>query len=153
MGMIRRWRLLLVAVLVVAALPLVAACGSDQPTDAAETITASLLIEPDAADPRWYRDIEVAKGTDGYELLEVATDGQLVSEWFPEFRSHFVKEVLGIPPEGSAFWGVFVWNESSEAWEPLPVGADLFSVKQGHVMGWALVEFDPDALQVPVNRP
>ena len=98
-------------------------------------------------------DVEVPKGTDGYEFLEAAVDGELEADWFPEFRSHFVKSIMGIDPQGAEFWGVFVWNEGSESWEPLPVGVDLFSVKQGHVMGWALVEFDPASPQVPVNTP
>ena len=148
------WAVLLVAVV------LAVACGSDKPTPvpgatptATPFVTASLLIEPNADDARWLRDIVVPKGTDGYELLEAATSGELVSEWFPQFRAHFVTEILGIAPEGDAFWSVFVWNDGTPGWEPLPVGADLFSVKDGHIMGWALVEFDPDSSQLPVSLP
>ena len=128
------------------------ACGA---SDTAEVVTvrASVLVEPAAADARWFRDVEVPKGTDGYELLEAATEGALDADWFPEFRAHFVKEILGVAPEGAQFWGVFLWNESTSAWEPLPFGADLLSVKEGHVMGWALVEFDPDDPQLPVSVP
>ena len=79
--------------------------------------------------------------------------GNLEADWFPEFRSHFVKAIGGTAPEGAEFWGVFLWNEHSAGWEPLPVGADLLSVKDGHVIGWALVEFDPDQPQLPVSLP
>jgi hypothetical protein len=147
-------RILIVALIVGSTLA--AACATDpKPTVAATipAITASLLIEPNADDPRWVRDLAVDKGIDGYELLEAATDGNLVSEWYPEYRSHLVSEILGIAPEGAAFWGVFVWNEGTAGWEPLPVGADLYSVKDGHTMAWALVEFDPDSPQLPVNLP
>lgn len=151
------------ALLLLAALLLFAGfavrCGSPAPTvTLAPTATptliqASLLIEADESAPTWHRDIEAPKGVDGYELLETAVDGDLEADWFPEFRAHFVKAILGVAPEGAEFWGVFLWNEGNEAWEPLPVGADLFSVKDGHVMAWALVEYDADAPQLPVNTP
>lgn len=70
--------------------------------------------------------------------------------WFPEFRAYFVNEILGVAPERAQFWSVSLWNESISAWEPLPLGADLLSVKDGHVMG---VEFDPDNPQLPVSVP
>jgi hypothetical protein len=145
-------RLFLPALALVGVL-LLAACGDDKTSVPVPPITASILIEPNADDPRWLRDVVVAKGTDGYELLEAAVDGEMAAEWYPEFRSHFVTEIQGIAAEGSAFWGVFLWNEGTEGWEPLPIGADLFSVKQGHAMGWALVEFDQDNPQVPVSTP
>ena len=133
---------------------LLAACGSDSATAVSSpAINASVLVEATADDPQWFRDVAVDKGTDGYELLLAATGGDIEAEWFAEFRSHFVKEILGVAPEGNAFWGIFVWNENTPGWEPLPVGADLFSVKEGHVMGWALVEFDPDSPQLPVALP
>ncbi len=119
----------------------------------APPITVSVLVEPSSGGARWFRDVEVPKGTDGYELLEAVTDGELEAEWFPEFRSHFVSGILGVAPEGAQFWGVFVWNETNAGWEPLPVGADLYSVKDGHVMGWALIEFDADMPQLPVSTP
>jgi hypothetical protein len=111
------------------------------------------LVEPNAGESTWFRDVSVPKGTDGYELLEAAVEGELVSEWYAEFRAHFVTSVLGNEPEGSEFWAVFVWDEGTSAWSPLPVGADLYSVKQGHIMGWALVEYDPDSPQVPTGTP
>ncbi len=141
------------ALLLLAALAVAAGCGSSPPETAPALIEASVLIEADAAAPDWRRDVEAPKGVDGYELLDLAVDGDLDAEWFPEFRAHFVKEILGVAPEGSEFWGVFLWNEGNGAWEPLPVGADLFSVKDGHVMAWALVEYDAENPQLPSSAP
>jgi hypothetical protein len=147
----RKLPLLLLTLL--ASLSLVAvACGSEQDLTA-PPITASVLVESEAGEGTWFRDVSVPKGTDGYELLGAAVDGDLEAEWYAEFRSHFVGSVLGSKPVGSEFWGVFVWNEGRAAWEPLPVGADLYSVKEGHIMGWALVEYDPDSPQVPTSTP
>ena len=144
-----RWLLAALGLLAASVAP---ACGASDIAEAV-TVRASVLVEPAAADARWFRDVEMPKGTDGYELLEAATEGALDATWYPEFRAHFVNEILGVAPEGSQFWGVFLWNESMGAWEPLPFGADLLSVKDGHVMGWALIEFDPDNPQLPVSVP
>ena len=130
---------------------LAAACGSDAP--AVGNITASLLVEDGAGSARWFRDLKVPEGTDGYELLEAAVEGELEATWSAEFQSHFVTRILGDSPEGSAFWGVFVRNDGRSAWEPLPVGADHFNVEEGRVMGWALIEYDPDNPQLPVSVP
>ena len=113
----------------------------------------SLLVEGGAGGARWFRDLKVPDGTDGYELLEAAVEGELEATWSAEFQSHFVTRILGDSPEGNAFWGVFVWNDGRSAWEPLPVGADHFNVEEGRVMGWALIEYDPDNPQLPVSVP
>jgi len=118
-----------------------------------QSIRASVLVEADPAQPHWVRSFEIPKGTDGYELLQAAVEGDLEADWFPELRSYFVKSIRGIEPQGAEFWGVFLWSDSTGAWEPLPVGAGLFSVKHGHVMAWALVEFDPSSPQVPLTKP
>lgn len=128
------------------------ACGG-VPLDTASVITASVLVEPSAGEAHWYRDMEIPSGTDGYELLAAATGGQVEADYFPEFRSHFVKTVLGIAPEGQQSWAAFLWNEHSGSWEPLPYGADWLSVKEGHIMGWALVEYSPDTPQLPTSQP
>lgn len=117
-------------------------------------ITAQVLIEPDPGSPRWFHNLRVPKGTDGYELLVEATGGSVEADWFPQFRSHFVKRVLGVAPRSDQFWSVFVWDEPTGAWQPLAVGADLFAVKDGHVMAWALVPVNasgPGAL--PTAKP
>jgi hypothetical protein len=128
------------------------ACGSEQDLTT-PPITASLLVEQSEGIETWFREVSVPKGTDGYELLAAAVDGDLDAEWHAQYRSHFVSSILGVEAVGSQFWGVFVWGEDTKAWGPLPVGADLFSVKQGHIMAWALVEYDSDSAQVPTSSP
>ena len=132
------------------------ACGEDAPAAPQELITATVLIEAGPASTEWF-ELTVDKGVDGYELLNAATSGNIESEWYPAFRSHFVQSIQGVTPEGAEFWGVFLWSETANdgagAWEPLPIGADLFSVKDGHIMGWALVEYNPDVPQFPHSQP
>ncbi len=140
---------LLVPVLLVLSVLVAPACGGD--TETVE-IQASVVIEtPEQA--VWTRDVTVPKGTDGYELLEAAVEGDLEADWFPAYRSHFVTSIRGRSGDGSSYWLVFVWDENSEAWQPLPIGADLFSVKDGHVMAWALIDTSLGADQVPQARP
>lgn len=40
------------------------ACGANDTAEVG-TIRASVLVEPAVADARWFRDVEVPKGTDG----------------------------------------------------------------------------------------
>ena len=149
MGGPLRWRWLLALALLTA---LAVACNSS-PAAASPSINASVLVEASGSDAQWFRDLSVPAGTDGYELLETAVDGDLEAQWFPEYRSHFVNTILGKAPQGQQFWAVFLWNDSTNAWEPLPFGADLLSVKDGLVVGWALVEYDPDSPQLPTSVP
>lgn len=121
-------------------------------TQATKLIQASILIEASNS-YEWIEKVTIPKGTDGYELLEIAVNDELVSEWYPEFRSHFVKQIKGISPKNGQFWSVFLWNESSLKWEPLTVGADLFSVKDGHTMAWSLIKYDPVNPQKPKQLP
>ena len=121
----------------------------DQPT---ENIQASILIEsPESFE--WINQVTIPKGTDGYELLKAAVNDELVSVWYPEYRSHFVNQIKGIATNEGQFWSVFLWNENSLKWEPLNVGADLFSVKSGHIMAWSLVKYDPANPQTPKQLP
>ncbi|MCE2470003.1 MAG: hypothetical protein J4F32_05765 [Dehalococcoidia bacterium] len=142
-------RLALPLLLLAAALAVGACSPDDEP---AQSISASLLVEQ-RGEARWFRDVEVPKGTDGYEFLELATDGEVESDWYPEYRSHFVNAILGTPSESPYFWLTFIWNETSAAWEPLPIGADLFSVKEGHVLAWALLDTSASAQQTPATLP
>ena len=145
-----RGSVLLAPLLLLATALAIGACSSgDGP---AQSISASLLVE-ERGEARWFRDVEVPKGTDGYEFLELATDGQVESEWYPQYRSHLVNAILGTPSESPYFWLTFVWNENSGAWEPLPVGADLFSVKEGHVLAWALLDTSAEEPQSPATLP
>ena len=145
-------RAALLSLLLTMAVAGLSACSSEEPATPA-VITVSLLVEASPGDAAWFRDVEVPQGTDGYELLEMATGGELEADWFPAFRAHFVTSILGVASVSPEFWLTFVWDESSAAWQPLPVGADLFSVKEGHVLGWALVDTSAGDNQVPASQP
>ena len=111
-------------------------CGDGDDASQAGTIKVSMLIQVDENNARWFRDVEVPKGTDGYELTEKVTEGDLKSTYYASFRSHFVEGLLGTDNSGSKYWIASVWSESQSNWEPLPVGADLYSLKEGHVLAW-----------------
>lgn len=149
-------RLTLLTVLALLSLGALAACGSTAAVPEGtepQTITASVLVEASADEPQWLRDVEVEAGADGYELLEAAVDGELVADWYAEYQSHFVQEILGTAPEGDLFWGFFLWNDQTGGWEPVPTGADGFSVEDGHIVGWAIVAYDPDGGNLPQALP
>ena len=127
-------------------------CNTTEDDQSTETIQASILIEsPESYE--WINQVTIPKGTNGYGLLRTAVNDEIVSVWYPEYRSHFVNQIKGIVPSEKQFWSVFLWNESKIKWEPLTVGADLFSVKNGQTMAWALVEYDPNNPQLPNQNP
>lgn len=151
-----RWQALLLSVLVLA---LVGGCAQapaatpeTSPTPI-PTIRASLLVQVSESDSRWLRDVEVPKGVDAYEFTELATQGDLRSTWYPAFRAHFVEVILGVENQGSSFWLIFLWDEGEEKWNPLPVGADLFSVKEGHVLAWAYTDTSQSPGSLPIATP
>ena len=111
-------------------------CGDGDDASQTETIRVSMLIQVDENDARWFRDVEVPKGTDGYELTEKVTEGDLKSTYYSSFRSHLVEGLLGTDNSDSKYWIIYGWSESQSKWEPLPVGADLYSLKDGHVLAW-----------------
>ena len=117
------------------------------------TIQVSLLIHVSEDDIRWFRDFEVLKGTNAYELTEQATEGELESTYYASFFSHWVESILGVPNESPNYWLIFQWNASAEQWEPLPVGADLFSLKDGHVLAWSYTDTSLDPQPVPSVNP
>ena len=117
------------------------------------TIQVSLLIEVSEDDVRWFRDVEVSKGTNAYELTEQVAEGDLESTYYAAFFSHFVESLLGVASEGSNYWLTFLWNGSQAQWEPLPVGADLFSLKDGHVLAWSYTDTSVEPSQLPSVTP
>ncbi len=149
-----------------AALPLMtlgmlalAAC-SQTATPAAEstpapipTLRVSLLVQVSEDDIRWFRDVEVPKGTDAYELTELVTEGNLDATYYPLFRSHFINGLLGVEGKDPKYWLLFVWDEGQAQWAPLPVGADLYSLKEGHVLAWAYTDTSLGPEQVPSASP
>ncbi|MDA1036367.1 MAG: hypothetical protein O3B65_05740 [Chloroflexi bacterium] len=131
---------------------LIAACGNAGGS-LGESVTGRVLVEADASDARWFDDVSLPEGGNGYELLEAAVEGDLEATFSSEFGSHFVSSILGTKPEGNAFWGLFVWNADVAGWEPSMVGADQITIEDGYVMGWAIIEFDPDNPQLPTSLP
>ena len=117
------------------------------------TIRVSLLIHFSESDVRWFRDVEVAKGTNAYELTEQVTEGEMESSYYASFFAHFVEEIMGVANEGSTYWAIFLWNEPQSLWELLPVGADLFSLKDGHVLAWAYTDSSAEPKQTPSVTP
>ena len=143
-----RWLSTLLLSAMVMASAIVAGCGAvdvevGEATPTATAIPAirvSLLIHVSEDDVRWFRDFEVAKGTNAYELTEHVTEGNLESTYYASFFSHFVESLVGVSNDGPNYWLMFQWNAPAEQWEPLPVGADLFSLKDGHVLAWSYTD-------------
>ena len=117
------------------------------------TFQVSLLIQLSTDEARWFKDVEVPKGTNGYGLTELATEGDLEAKWYAEYRTHFVEAILGVKSQDPNYWLIYQWNDSQAKWEPLPVGADLFSLKDGHVLAWAYVDTSKKPAPVPSFTP
>ncbi|GEM_PF-1918485 len=101
-----------------------------------ETIKVSLLVQVSETDTRWFRNVELPKGTDAWNLTEAATEGQVEAKYYALYRAHFVDAIFGIKGADPKYWLLYVWSEADNKWEPLPVGADLYSLKDGHVLAW-----------------
>ena len=138
------------ALVVVLALFALAACGEDDAAGEAPPIQVSMLVQVSEDDARWFRDVEVAHGANAYELTEQVTGGEVEDTWYPAFRTHFVDSLMGVENENPNYWLIYVWNESQDAWEPLPVGADLYSLKDGHIMAWSYTDTSLDTKLLPV---
>ncbi|MBI4298831.1 MAG: hypothetical protein HY666_03635 [Chloroflexi bacterium] len=117
------------------------------------TIKVTMLVQVNEKDLRWYRDVAVPKGTNAYELTERITEGNLKAQWYPAFRSHFVQGILGVEGKAPFFWLIFLWDESEQKWEPLPVGSDLFSLHDGHALAWAYTDTSQKPKPLPVGKP
>ena len=124
--------------------------GSDTPGD---SVTARLLIESNKSEVRWIDGVPLPVGGNAYELLKTAVGGDLEATFSAEFGSHFVTKILDAEPKGDAFWGLFIWNSDVDRWEPSMVGADMLTVKDRQIIGWAIVEFNSDIPQLPTSRP
>lgn len=112
------------------------ACGAKEKAAEPTTIKVSMLIQSSAQDAKWFRNVEVKKGTDAYELTEVVTQGNLKATYSALYRSHFVEAILGVENKNPKFWLIYAWSEPQKKWEPMPVGADLYSLKDGHILAW-----------------
>ncbi len=112
------------------------ACTTKEKAAEPTTIKVSMLVQSSEKDARWFRDVEVTKGTNAYELTEKVTQGNLKATYSAPYRSHFVDAILGVVNKNPKFWLIYDWSEPQKKWEPLPVGADLYSLKDGHVLAW-----------------
>jgi hypothetical protein len=155
-----RLRRFLPVVLAVMAIGLVlnAGCEAETSTETpysttVSTIHVSVLIQLSEVDMRWFRDVEIPKGTNAYEIAERVTEGNLEATYYAAFFSHFVEAMLGVANEGTNYWLTFLWNTNQEQWEPLPVGADLFSLKEGHVLAWSYTDTSLELSQLPSVTP
>ena len=117
------------------------------------TIQVSLLLHFSESDVRWFRDVEAHNGANAYELTLQVTEDDMKATYYASFYAHFVEEIMGVANEGSTYWAIFLWNESQSQWELLPVGADLFSLKDGHVLAWAYTDSSAEPKQTPSVTP
>ncbi|MBI4311580.1 MAG: hypothetical protein HY681_07335 [Chloroflexi bacterium] len=124
------------------------------PTPVTETIKASMLVQSgdEEADIRWFRDVVVPKGSDAWQFTETVTQGQVESQYYALYRAHFVDSLFGVKGQNPKFWLLFVWSDAESKWEPLPVGADLFSLKEGHILAWYYAD-TTDQQSVPTVSP
>ena len=118
-----------------------------------QTYAVSMLIESGPNDARWFRDVQVPQGFDAYQVTELVTEGELEATWYASLRSHYVESILGLKSQGDNSWIIFLWDEFEEQWAPLPVGADWFSVKDGHTLAWAYTDTGQDPYAVPSRTP
>lgn len=130
---------------------LLVVCGENQVTTQAEAIQVSLLIQVEETDTHWFRDVSIPNGTDAYELTELVVEGDVEAIYYPQYRSHFVDSIFGIANEAPKYWLAWVWSKAESKWEPLPVGADHYSLKEGHVLAWYFAEPSLEGNPPPVT--
>lgn len=128
------------------------ACARGEIASKAETIRVSMLVQPSQSDVRWFRDVEMPKGANAWELTEKATGGDVQATYNALYRSHFVDAIFRVEGKDPRYWLIYVWSEAQKQWEPLPVGADLYSLKDGHVLAWYYADTSKEGA-VPTAAP
>lgn len=133
---------------------LLAGCsgGAEDREAAMGKVKASMLVQGEEAKPEWFRGIEIPEGTDAYALTNIVTEGNIKSTFYPEYKSHFVEGIQGVENRPPYYWMIYMWNEATIKWEPLPVASDFFSVKDGHTFAWHYTDTsksDPVPLLAP----
>lgn len=114
--------------------------------------TVTVLIDAPPDIQTWHKDISVPRGFDAFQLTELVTDGQLTATWYPSMKTHYIESILGLGNSDTNYWMIFLWDESQDAWQPLPVGADWFSLKDGHILAWSYVHMEEEQ-QPRLNPP
>ena len=112
-------------------------------------IKANMLVHLNGNDIRWFRDVEIIKGTNAYEFTEQIAQENMESTYYASMFSHLVVSLFGTKNEEPHYWIIFLWDASRNQWGPLQVGADLFSLKDGHVLAWAYTEYSQDPIDLP----
>ena len=126
----------------------VLSCSSEPTSDEIEpvlsTYAVSMLIDAPPEIQIWHSNVSIPRGFDAFQLTELVTDGHLTATWYPSMKTHYIESILGLDNSDTAYWMIFLWNESQGDWEPLPVGADWFSLKDGHILAWSYVHSGVD---------
>ena len=110
-----------------------------------------MLVEIDGTQHQWFRDVLVPKGYDAFQLTRMVLGEEIDADWYPAYQSHFVKSILGKSNDGDHAWILYLWGDFDQAWNPLPVGADWFSLKEGHILAWSYG--DTSIGNKPENKP
>jgi len=96
---------------------------------------SSILLEFGNGTKVWFNNTLVQPGWNMYTELVVLTHGNLQAQWYPQFGEHLA---------GSPTTSWFVWTfNSTAAWQPAPVGADLLPVYNGSVFAVTLCAETP----------
>ena len=122
-------------------------------TTPARTINASVLVELNQHEPRWFRDVKISTGTNGYQLLEIVTNQQIKSKWYPQYNAHFVTSVFGIENENSVYWAIYVWDEQFSTWRLSTSSADALVVEDGQIIAWARIDPQSEKYKHPSSTP
>jgi hypothetical protein len=112
-------------------------------------IEVSVLIHENSESFIWFRDVKIEKGINAYDLTEIVVDGDLESTYYASMFSHLVQSIMGKANKDPNYWIIFLWDHTQRKWIPLPVGADLFSLKNGHVIGWVYTEYGKEIVGLP----
>ena len=122
-------------------------------TTPVRTIEASVLIELNQHEHRWFRDVKISTETNGYQLLEIVTNQQIKSKWYPQYNAHFVTSVFGIENENSVYWAIYVWDEQFSTWRLSTSSADALVVEDGQSIAWARIDPQSEKYKHPSSTP
>ena len=132
---------------------MLASCVTEKATLVSPTVQASVLVEFTQEEYQWFRNIPVHQPIDAYALTESVTEGHLTATYYPTLRSHMINSLLGREANSIYYWALWRWNTNVDAWELIPVGADLFIIKNTEVHAWKLTDSRDAAGQTPIRTP
>jgi len=64
-----------------------------------------------------------------------------------------INSLLGREANSIYYWALWRWNINVDAWELIPVGADLFIIKDTEVLAWKLTDSRDADGQTPIRTP